>query len=294
MNADPRGHAETEGAPPAHSGDLWNWSRSVLRLICPHARRDVFEPLNNRNRIDYHRLFIVPHSSPKDGGRVIDEAGRRALPLKPRTVLLLPARRLYRFEFARGLRLIGFHFRLEAAPGHDVLGASVQMKSGSLSRQESEDAWRALKLEQPDDWLRSEALLRWHLGSLVSFSWQDVSAQIQVARSWKNVLTQLAHAPAGGANVSRLAVRDGCSREHFSRRFRAQFGVNPRTWHRQQLAARAIEQLLLSNEPLSVIAEEFGFSDQFAFSKFIRQAIGLSPTALRRNGPWQPAAKSIS
>ncbi len=277
----------SDGIPPAQSGDLWNWSRSVLRLICPHARRDIFSRLLNRNRIDYHRLFIVPHGSPARGGRVVDVASRTTLPLQPGTVLFLPARRLYQFEFESGLRLIGFHFRLEAAPGHDVLGASAQLKSCRIARRDSLDAWSALKMEQPEDWLRSEALLRWHLGRLVNIRWTDVSSQLQVARQWKSTLEHLAHAPAGGADVARLATRAGSSREHFSRRFREQFGVNPRTWHRQQLAARAIEQLLISNDPLSVIAEDFGFADQFSFSKFIRQSIGLSPTALRRNGPWE-------
>ena len=285
MTRDPRFAAD--GIPPAQSGDLWNWSRSVLRLICPHARRDIFDGLSNRNRIDYHRLFIVPHGSPAHGGHVVDEAARKELPLDPQTVMLLPSRRLYRFEFARGLRLIGFHFRLEAAPGHDVLGNSVRLTSCRISKRESIEAWSALKMEQPQDWLRSEALLRWHIGKLVNIRWEDVTAQLEVARSWKRALEHLAQAPAGGADVAKLAVRAGCSREHFSRRFRERFGINPRTWHRQHLASRAIDQLLISNDPLSVISEEFGFSDQFAFSKFIRQSIGLSPTALRRNGPWE-------
>jgi AraC-like DNA-binding protein len=273
--------------PPANRDDRWNWSRGILRLVCPHAKADVFEDGHlGRNRIDYHRLFIIPPDSPATGSRVVDEAARKSLPLDPSTVILLPHRRLYRFEFKPGFRIMGFHFRLEAAPGHDVLGDAVQWKCASITPEEAAQAWRASSLHETQDWLRYDGLLRWHIGQMVSLSWEDLSARMQIARSWKTVLDHLGNATASDADIAKLALRAGCSREHFSRRFRARFGVNPRTWHRQQLAARAVEQLLTTDEPVNAIAGQLGFSDQFAFSKFVRRFMGLSPTELRRKGPW--------
>jgi len=273
--------------PPPHRDERWNWSRDILRLVCHHARADVFPDGHlGRNRIDYHRLFIMPPDSPRNGSRVVDEAARKSLPLDPSTVITLPHRRLYRFEFKPGFRIIGFHFRLEAAPGHDVLGDAVEWKRAEIPPHEAARAWEVSKLRGLHDWMSYEGVLRWHLGQMVNLSWEALAARMQIARSWKGVLDHLGASNVSDADIATLAQKTGCSREHFSRRFRARFGVNPRTWHRQQVAARAVEELLTTDDPVNAIAGRLGFSDQFAFSKFVRRFMGLSPTQLRRKGPW--------
>lgn len=273
-------------SPAADRDQLWNWSREILRLVCPHAHADVFAQGHlGRNRIDYHRLFIMPPDCPP-GSRVVDEAARKSMPLEKSTVVTLPHRRLYRFIFKPGFRIVGFHFRLEAAPGQDVLGSAVEWTRRTIAAEDAALAWQVASLRNPQDWLRQEGLLRFHLGQMVSLSWEKVAAQMEVARSWKGVLEHLGCVGINGAQIEQLAGKEGLSREHFSRRFRARFGVNPRTWHRRQLATRAVEEILTTADSLKAIASRLGFSDQFAFSKFVRRFTGSSPAQLRRQGPW--------
>jgi len=75
------------------------------------------------------------------------------------------------------------------------------------------------------------------------------------------------------------------SPEHFSRRFRSVFGMSPRSWHRRHLSLLVVERLLQGTESMSELAAEFGFSDAFSFSRFVKQTAKASPTALRANGP---------
>ncbi len=275
------GHAR---AIPDH--DRWGWARQLLRLACPHAQRTLFaDGHDGSNVIDYHRLFLVPSSS-TEGSRVVDEATRREVPLARGSITLLPSRRRYRFRFEPGLRLVGFHFRLEAVAGYDVLGDAVELGQRRGEQVETDEAWDALALDGAGRWLAAEGILRLQLGRSVAIDWESLGAAIGAGRIWEPVLAALGAAPAGGAGIAALARRARMSREHFARSFRARFGLSPRAWHLRQLAVRAVERLLGGDDTLGMVAEEFGFCDAFAFSRFVRRQVGMSPTQLREHGPF--------
>lgn len=269
------------------SDRAWAWARSLLRLVCPHARRDRFADGHlGLNRMPFHRLFLVHPQSSADGSRVVDLAAGRALPLLPAAVLTLPIGRRYRFEFAPGFSLVGFHFRLEAAPGQDVLGDAVPFTDHGRDHRLAQEAWDALAVDDGGAWLRSEGLLRLLLGRAIVLPWPRLDAALALERRWGPVL-RLLDADAGPTpSVAALARRTGLSRTHFSRRFHAEFGLSPRDWRAQRLAERAVERLLATPVPVQELAAELGFADGFAFSRFVRRTTGLSPTALRARGPW--------
>lgn len=277
---------------PPRPGDPWTWARSCLRLACPHARRDVFADGHlGENRMPFHRLFLVPPDSPRQGGRVTDLAAGERLPLVPGSITLLPTGRRYRFEFARGLRLVGFHFRLEAGPGQDVLGERVRFHQRRDGGAAAAEAWEALALASADAWLRAEGILRRELGRMAGLGWDHIDAALASDRRWGGVLRLLDREHGPLPPVAALARAAGLSRTHFSRRFRAEFGSSPRTWRDQRLAERAVARLLSSTVPVQELAAELGFADGFVCSRFIRRLTGFSPTALRAHGPWAPARR---
>lgn len=270
-----------------HVGGAWNWARSCLRLTCPHAARDVFADGHlGENRMPFHRLFLVPPDSPAAGGTVLDLAAGRSLPLSPGSATLLPTARRYRFTFAPGLRLVGFHFRLEAGPGQDVLGDSVRLLQDAGRADLAAEAWDALGMTGGDAWLRSEGLLRLQLGRMAPISWERIDAALAAQRRWGQVLELLDRERGPAPAVAALARAAGLSRTHFSRAFRGEMGMAPRDWRDRRLAERAVAGLLGSTISVQELAAELGFADAFVCSRFIRRLTGLSPTALRRHGPW--------
>lgn len=270
-----------------HADDAWNWARSCLRLSCPHAARDVFaHGLLGENRMPFHRLFLVPPDSPAVGGTVLDLAAGRSLPLAPGSATLLPTARRYRFTFAPGLRLVGFHFRLEAGPGQDVLGDSVRLEQRAGQDAVAAEAWEALGLDGGDAWLRAEGLLRLQLGRMAPVSWQRIDAALAAQRRWGAVLDLLDREGGPAPAIAALARAAHLSRTHFSRAFRRELGVSPRDWRDRRLAERAVVRLLASPVSVQDLAAELGFADAFVCSRFIRRLTGLSPTALRARGPW--------
>ncbi len=76
------------------------------------------------------------------------------------------------------------------------------------------------------------------------------------------------------------AVRLSCS--HFSRAFKASFGLSPHAYIMKRRIERAKLLMQTSNEPLVQIALACGLSDQAHFSRAFRRAEGCSPSAWRR------------
>lgn len=273
-----------------HDEPRWQRTRDALRLACSHARVSRFTVDHlGRNALHFHRLFLVPSDAPS-GSRVVDERARREWPLPPGTATLLPARRLYRFDFTAGFRLVGFHFRLEGPGGVDVLDGALAVAQRGDALADADAARDALSLPTPGSWLQIEGLLRLHLGRLATVPWAAVEQAAAAARRWQPAIAQLESAPPGGADIASLARAVGVSRQHFTRRFSADFGCTPRAWHQRQLARRVVDRLLADETPLEELAEDFGFSDAFAFSRFVLRATGMRPSRWRRTGAFAVGA----
>jgi AraC family transcriptional regulator len=86
---------------------------------------------------------------------------------------------------------------------------------------------------------------------------------------------------------SRIRIQ-GCARKvrlstnHFTRVFRATFGMTPSFYIRCRRIERSQHLMLRSHQPLSLIALDSGFSDQAHFCRIFRSLIGLSPKMWRR------------
>jgi AraC family transcriptional regulator len=81
--------------------------------------------------------------------------------------------------------------------------------------------------------------------------------------------------------VTQAARTLGLSREHFQRRFVAQFGLTPQHALRESQLVRAL-CLLAGTLPLVEVAAEAGFSDQSHMTRLMRAATGLTPRAFRQ------------
>jgi AraC-like DNA-binding protein len=261
----------------------WIWIRDLLHLRCPHARRNTFTDGHlGRNRLEFHRLFLV-HPASAAGSRATDEDAGRRVALTPGRSVLLPAGRRYRFDFVPGFRLAGFHFRLETASGIDVLAGILDHRSWP-DPTAAREGWDALALGGLGYWLQAEAILRRQLGRGADLDWDAVGEAISRTGAWGPVVARLSAAGAEGPDVAGLARGLGLSRERFSRRFRDRFHETPRDWHQRHLAARVTAGLLDGQRTLADLAGEFGFCDAFALSRFIKRATGLNPSRLRAQG----------
>jgi AraC family transcriptional regulator len=71
------------------------------------------------------------------------------------------------------------------------------------------------------------------------------------------------------------------SRWRFHRTFKASFGCTPRQYVNRLRVARAQNLMIMSSDPLSLIALESGFADQSHFSNCFHKVVGERPAAWR-------------
>ena len=69
---------------------------------------------------------------------------------------------------------------------------------------------------------------------------------------------------------------------HFSRAFRADFGVSPYTYITRRRITRAQELMLSTDKSLASIAVSCGLADQSHLSRMFRRIVGVTPALWRR------------
>ncbi len=82
--------------------------------------------------------------------------------------------------------------------------------------------------------------------------------------------------------VKALAERAGLSEYQFEQRIRRIFHITAGQLIQKTRMDVAVRRLRDSDAPVAVIAQDCGYSDQSAFTRQFRQAVGLSPTEYRR------------
>ena len=88
-----------------------------------------------------------------------------------------------------------------------------------------------------------------------------------------------------GANprlrIAQWAANHGVTREYAWRSFYRSFGVAPVQFRSQMNTRAALLALVRSNEPLSKVAVDCGFSDQSHMTRAIKSLIGIPPARCR-------------
>jgi len=129
--------------------------------------------------------------------------------------------------------------------------------------------------------VRALSLLRDEFGNSGNHP-RDIQKTIGLAK-WQVLrvsafINQHFHETISVKDLSRVAGR---SVSHFTRSFRASFGVSPHAYLMGWRVNRARDLMLTSDLSLSEIALSCGFSDQAHLSRLFRQMVGESPRVWR-------------
>lgn len=83
--------------------------------------------------------------------------------------------------------------------------------------------------------------------------------------------------------TTELAEITGLSPDYMARRFKQSLNMSPAEYVRRFRIARAMELLCTTDTPVAEVAGMTGFSDVSLFSRVFKQAVGLPPSAYRKN-----------
>ena len=100
---------------------------------------------------------------------------------------------------------------------------------------------------------------------------------------WPDLLAaQLAQRNAG--SLACWSDAHGLNPASVSRGFRVAYGISPKRFRLEQMAANAAREIRETRGPLSIIASEMGFADQAHMTRALVSVFGVAPGALRQLG----------
>ncbi len=79
-----------------------------------------------------------------------------------------------------------------------------------------------------------------------------------------------------------LAERFGWNPSVLSRSFKQVFGCGLKQYVEKLLTTRLAEELLLTNKPLHLLADQYGFCDGYYLSAYFKRSMGVSPLTYRK------------
>ena len=82
--------------------------------------------------------------------------------------------------------------------------------------------------------------------------------------------------------LDEVARGAGLSRPHFYKLFRRQIGVTPNIYLNTLRMERAVQRLGQTDQSITEIGDELGFSCQSVFTRFFSSHVGMAPTDYRR------------
>lgn len=85
-----------------------------------------------------------------------------------------------------------------------------------------------------------------------------------------------------GVDLAAIANESGMHYEAFRKRFRKLFKISPRQYHNRLLAETICSRLAESRTSNLDLTERFGFCDEYYFSRFFRNSVGMSPSEFRK------------
>jgi AraC family transcriptional regulator, arabinose operon regulatory protein len=83
-------------------------------------------------------------------------------------------------------------------------------------------------------------------------------------------------------SIAELAASVNMSPQYYSQQFREQTGESPRCYFNKLIMSRACEYLICSDDKVEAVAQIFGYTDAFYFSRLFKQITGHTPSTYRR------------
>ncbi len=293
-----RCHHEDWGAPES---TLYR-SRllSIGKFRCP-----IDHPAFHRDAMNKGHLVVFPRTSV-----IIEQAGARPVVADPNTAVLYNDRQEYRRQanHAKGDRCEWFAFGAGT-----VVEAMAQADPSVHEREDrpfhTNQAFpdRMTYLYQrelvnylerspaPDPLLVDEFALC-VLSRLFADPLRGGSGKSAPARERQIALVNaarqlLAHDVGASFSLSDLANRLACSEFHLSRAFSAAVGVSLHRYRDQLRLRSALQRLADSDDALTTIALDLGYSSHSHFGARFRQAFGLTPSRYRGQASLRLAAQ---
>lgn len=149
-------------------------------------------------------------------------------------------------------------------------------------------------LPREDYFLRKETLRTLLLSLLLEFFELARQPRAQhLALGIQRVLARLDSHTGDPLTVPEMARIAHLSESHFKSAFRRQIGMPPAEYALRQRVGRARELLMMTNTPITRLAQDLGFATSQHFATVFLKFVGVTPRRYRQHGPPRPDSEKI-
>jgi AraC-like DNA-binding protein len=120
------------------------------------------------------------------------------------------------------------------------------------------------------------------IGAELASSLLHLAPDGTVDRRVQRACRLLEERPSSEGAMLRVARESGLSRAHFFKLFRQQIGVTPTVFSNTVRLDAALDRIVRSVDPVTVIGDRLGFSCQSVFTRFFTAHMGMAPSDYRR------------
>ena len=233
------------------------------------GREAVVEQLSAHTHADYWQIEIAI------SGQLILRLDDRECEIPPGTAVFVPPGVRHTFDYSgSSVAFATAKFKLDSSLSDFPVGL---ISPGAAESYFLAEVVRMLR-ELPPDY---EKIISFLLGDL--FLLHYAPRRDQGAPKIISIINSLISRSGGRIRINDLAAKSGYSRDYLNRVVRSKFGIHLKAYIDNELAERARRYLDYSEQNISEVAGQLGFSDIYSFSRFFsRMNNGLSPTAFRK------------
>lgn len=226
----------------------------------------------------YNRIYFIL------GSDAYVRQGQNRYPLRPGQLYLIPADQEFDYICKSYIKQYYIHFNLELLPGIDLFSKASQIYEMPY-KEEQLKAFRRCARENSLEAVIYQKALIWNIiHELISHFPEllDISRSYVGYFNQQRVLSFITEHLSANLRVGMIAQELGLPVHRLSRDFYKDTGQGLKEYIERMLLKRSQNMLLYSEDAISEVSEQLGFSDPFYFSRFFKKWCGIPPRLYRQ------------
>lgn len=240
----------------------------LFRGDCGWTHKDIVSPFN--------RIYWMME------GQGILEFGGQSLKLLPNHVYLIPTGMTCSYRCPESMTKFYIHANVRLSGHEDLFSRLSACLVLPWPGERMAEMVRLFESASLADTMRCKSMILETAAAFLDLAGIHAEENFQVQSRYEKLFQLVALNPAE-ANPLQLAKSLQCHPEQLQREFRRDMGMTLQQYIRTSLVESVKIRLQTTGDPVRVIASDFGFPDEFYFSRLFRRRVGVSPRAYRQN-----------
>lgn len=208
--------------------------------------------------------------------------GGQSMKLLPHRAYLVPTGLTCSYRCPDKLTKFYLHATVRLSGHEDLFSRFGCCLELSWPRERTDEMVRLAESTSLADTLRCKSLILETTAAFLLLAGIHAEENFQVQSRYENLFQLVAMKPAEATPVQ-LGKSLHLHPEQLQRNFRRDMGMTLQQYIRISLLESVKIRLQTTGDPIRVIASNYGFPDEFYFSRMFRRHVGVSPRAYRQN-----------